>query len=81
MKKKKANTKGKVRLAVAFQELKKGDLIAVSRDLSSKINFPRRMEGRTGTVEGKRGKAFIVKMKDYNEEKTFILNPIHLKKL
>jgi large subunit ribosomal protein L21e len=39
------------------------------------------MEGKTGTVEGKRGQAYIVKAKDLKAMKTFIIKPIHLKKL
>jgi len=39
------------------------------------------MQGRTGVIEGKRGKCYIVKIKDYAQEKRFIIHPVHLKKL
>jgi len=73
--------KGKLKFSRIFQNLKKGDRVAISKEISVKRNFPERMEGRTGVIEARRGKAYIVKIRDYNEEKIFIINPIHLKKL
>jgi len=81
MKKKNIREKGKMKLSRIFQELKEGDRVALVRELSVKASFPKRIEGKTGTVEGKRGKAYIVKIKDYNEEKRFIVKPVHLKKI
>lgn len=79
--KKKMRTKGKIQFSKYFQELKKGDTIAVVREPSVSSNFPERLQGRTGTVEGKRGKVYIVAIKDQNQEKKFLIEPIHLKKL
>ena len=81
MKKKKPKEKGKMKFKIAFQELKPGDIVAISRNLSEKANFHKRMGGRTGTVQSKRGRAYIIKIKDHNETKTMILNPIHIKKI
>jgi len=39
------------------------------------------MSGRTGIVIGKRGRSYIVNIKDFNKEKTFIVPPIHLKRI
>ena len=39
------------------------------------------MLGRTGVVEGKRGKSYIIEVNDQNKEKKFIIAPIHLKKM
>jgi len=81
VRRKSVRTRGKVQLSRYFQELKKGDSVAVVRESSLKSNFPVRLQGRTGTVEGKRGKSYIVKIKDQDKEKRFIIKPIHLKKI
>lgn len=78
---KRMKEKGKVKLSVYFQEFKKGDKVSIVREASIPAGFPERMQGRTGEIEGKRGKAYIVKLKDYNQEKRYIVKPIHLKKI
>jgi large subunit ribosomal protein L21e len=80
-KRKSVRTRGKVSLSKYFQELKQGDYVAVVRELAMKSNFPKRLQGRTGVVESKRGKAYIIKIKDQNKEKKFLIEPIHLKKI
>jgi len=80
-KRKPIRTKGKLPLSKYFQELKEGDFVAVVREASIQSNFPQRLQGRTGVVEGKRGKSYIIKIKDQNKEKKFIIEPIHLKKI
>lgn len=79
--KKKIREKGKVKFSRMFQVLKSGDKVAVVRDISFKSNIPRRYQGKTGIVEGVRGRCYIIKIMDMNQEKTFILDPIHLKKI
>jgi len=81
MKSKKIREKGKLKFSRIFQELKEGDRVAVKIEQAVKCNLPKRMEGRSGVVEGRRGKAYIVRIKDYDKEKRFIIAPIHLKKL
>ncbi|RLG11090.1 50S ribosomal protein L21e [Candidatus Pacearchaeota archaeon] len=80
-KKKPVRTRGKLQLSRYFQELKKGDFVAVKREVSVASSFPKRLQGRTGVVEGKRGKVYVVKIKDQNKEKEFLIEPIHLKKI
>ena len=83
LKRKKTREKGKIRLSEYFKELKGGDVVAIKRDLSlpEGRGFPRRIQGKTGVVNGKRGRCYIIKMKDYNMEKSYIVHPVHLKKL
>ena len=81
MKTKSKREKGKIRLSRFFQELKEGDKVSIVREPSVPAGFPERMQGRTGEIESKRGKAYIVKLKDYNQEKRYIIEPIHLKKI
>jgi large subunit ribosomal protein L21e len=79
--KKSIRTRGKLQLSRYFQELDEGDLVAISREHSVPINFPKRFQGLTGKIEGKRGEAYIVKIKDGNQEKRILIAPIHLKKI
>jgi len=79
--KKPVRTRGKLQLSRYFQELNEGDFVAISREQSVPINFEKRFQGITGVVEGKRGKAYIVKIKDGNKEKKILIEPIHLKKI
>ena len=81
MKRKKIRTRGKLTLSKYFQDFKKGDSVAVVRESSVKSSFPINLQGRTGFVEGKRGKSYIVRIKDQNKEKIFLIEPIHLKKI
>ncbi|MFH1310953.1 MAG: 50S ribosomal protein L21e [Nanoarchaeota archaeon] len=78
---KKMRTRGKIQLSRYFQEINKGDIVAVVKEPAIPSNFPKRMQGRTGIVENKRGRAFIVKIMDQNKEKKFIIEPVHLKKI
>lgn len=81
MRSKSIREKGKVSFSRYFQELKNGDAVAVIKDLSVKSSFPLRLQGKTGIVESKRGRSYIVRIMDQNKEKKFIIEPIHLKKI
>jgi ribosomal protein L21E len=81
MKSKRLREKGKIRLSEYFKKLEQGDKVAVKRELAVTGGFPARIEGKTGTVEKAKGKAYIVKIREFNKEKNFIIHPIHLKKL
>ena len=80
-KRKPLRTRGKLQLSRYFQELKEGESVAVVRELSINSNFPERLQGRTGKIYGKCGRNYIVKIKDQSKEKTFLIEPIHLKKI
>lgn len=74
-------TRGKLQLSKYFQNLKQGDLVSVNIERSERVDFPKRLQGRTGKVVGRRGRANIVKIKDQTKEKEFIIKSIHLKKI
>ena len=78
---KKIKTRGKLKFSRYFQKFKEGDRVSVVAEKSISINFPTRLQGRTGVVEGKRGKAYMIKIKDQDKEKRFLIEPIHLKKI
>ena len=81
VRRKKIRTRGKLQLSRYFQELKKGDSVSIVKEASIKSSFPVRLQGRTGVIESKRGKAYLIKIKDQNKEKAFLIEPIHLKKI
>ena len=81
IKRKNIKTRGKLKLSQYFQELKNGDRVAIVREQSLNPAFPRRIQGRSGIVVGKKGRAYVIKAMDYNEEKTYVINSMHLKKL
>ncbi|VVB83523.1 50S ribosomal protein L21e [uncultured archaeon] len=74
-------TRGKLQLSRYFQELKEGDFVAITRERTVQSSFPKRLQGITGIVEGRRGKSYMIKIKDGNKEKRILIEPIHLKKI
>lgn len=81
LKRKQVRERGKLKLSIYFQKLEQGDRVAIVRELSQKASFPSRLQGKVGVIESKRGSNYIIKLKDYKQEKRFIIHPIHLKKL
>jgi len=82
LKRKKIREKGKIRFSRYFQELKEGDKVSIVQDLGVRKgrNFPKTIQGRTGTVKGKRGTCCVVDIK-IGKDKRFVIHPAHLKKL
>ena len=80
-KRKNIRTRGKLQLSKYFQEFEKGEKVAVIKEQTIASTFPERLQGRTGVIDEKRGKVYIVKIKDSNKEKKFLIEPIHLKKI
>ena len=74
-------SRGKIQLSRFFQRLKEGDIVSISREVSLQPRFPARLQGRTGVVESKRGRSYMIKVKDGNKEKRLLIEPIHLKKI
>jgi len=81
IKKKRLREKGKTRLSEYYKELKEGERVAVVLDLAENPKFPKRMQGKTGVIEGKRGKSYKVRINDYKQPKTYIIKPIHLRRI
>ncbi len=78
---KKIRDKGKLQFSKYFQKFEEGENVAVKREISLRPSFPLRLQGRTGVVGKTRGRSYVVKIKDQNKEKSYILQPIHLKKI
>jgi large subunit ribosomal protein L21e len=81
IKRKRMKTRGKVKFSLYFQEFKVGDRVTVIRELSFNPKFPEQIQGRSGEIAAKRGNSYLVNIKDLNKDKTYIIHPVHLKKL
>jgi len=65
-----------------LRQFPEGSKVAIVIESGSTNGFPfRRFQGKTGTIMGKRGKAFIVDFKDGDKLKTIITSAEHLKAL
>lgn len=80
-KRKKIREQGKIKFSRAFQEFNEGDFVSVVMEKAKPLNFPKRIQGRCGVVEKKRGRSFIVRINDLEKEKKYIIDPLHLKRL
>lgn len=74
-------THGKVSLSNYFQEFDEGDRVAVVQELSLHPKFPQKLQGRAGIIIRKRGSCYVVEIKDLNKTKTYIIHPVHLRRL
>ena len=74
--------KGKFSLRRYFQELTDGDKVVLNNEPSyQKGTYHMRHHGKIGTVIGKNGTCYNVKIKDIAKLKTLIVHPVHLKRL
>ncbi len=72
--------KGLLPITRVIQKFEIGDRVHIKIEPSFHKGMPHpRFHGRTGMVTGKRGKAYVVSVKDGNAEKTIITHPVHLK--
>lgn len=78
---KQLRTRGKVKLSDYYKKLADGDRVTVVREYGFRAAFPKRILGRTGSIIGTRGSFKLVQINDGDIVKTFIIHPIHLKKL
>lgn len=63
-----------------LKEFKLGSKVIIKPNPSSHKGMPyKRFFGRLGTIVEKRGKSYIVKIKDGKKEKNIIARPEHLK--
>jgi large subunit ribosomal protein L21e len=73
--------KGKVRIRSVLQEFKPEETVLIKVDSAYHKGLPhKRFFGKQGKVIEKRGKAYVVKLKDGGKEKHIICAPIHLRK-
>ena len=78
---KKVREKGKLSLSSYFKKLEDGDSVAIVINKGIRAALPKRLQGLSGKISGSRGRFKLVEIKDGNKLKTFIVHPVHLKKL
>ncbi len=65
-----------------LQEFKVNEKVVIDIEPSSQKGMPAlRFQGRVAEVVGKRGRAYVLKLKDGGKEKTLIVRPEHLKRV
>lgn len=64
-----------------FQDFEVGEKVNIVLDPSIHRGMPHnRFHGKTGTVVGNQGRAFVIKVRDGNKLKTVVSRPEHLRK-
>ncbi|MFC1685705.1 50S ribosomal protein L21e [Nanoarchaeota archaeon] len=81
LKRKSIREKGKLGLSKLFVKMQPGDKVSLIRNLTFTQDFPKRFQGKTGTVLESRGISCVVKIYDGKRPKTLIVKRINLKKL
>ncbi len=79
--KKKPRMRGKVSTTRLLQSFETGEKVMIDQEPAIQKAMPHpRFKGKTGTITGKQGKAYKVKIYDGNKEKLVLSAPIHLKR-
>jgi len=81
IKRKNIKERGKIKFSEYFKEFKVGDRVAIVREQSFQPKFPVRIQGLVGVVQGQRGQAYLIMIKEGGVEKIHIIKPIHLKQI
>lgn len=81
MRGKRIRKRGKVSFSEYFKKIADGARVTIVKEQSFPAQFLKRILGRTGVVLRSRGSYKEVQLNDGNKTKTFIIHPIHLKKL
>jgi large subunit ribosomal protein L21e len=68
-----------IRIRKFLQEFEVGQSVHISIESASHKGMPHpRFQGKTGQVVGKRGRAYLVRIRDGGKYKTIISSPEHL---
>ncbi len=75
--------KGKLSLRRFLQKLNEGDnvVLKAAPSVQDGQSYYRRFHGKTGTVVGRRGKCYEVRIKDKDKIKNILVKPVHLMKV
>ena len=72
-------SRGRSTVNQLFADFKVGNRVAVIINSSNHIGMPhKRFHGKSGVISEKRGKSFVVDLKQGNAKKSVIVNPLHL---
>ena len=74
--------KSQLNIARVMHEYNEGDRVAIVLDGGQQQGMPhRRFHGRTGFIQSRQGRAWVVAVKDGNMRKTVVARPEHLRTL
>lgn len=74
--------RGKVTITRHLQEFKEGQKVMIKPEPSIQKGIPhRRFFNKVGTVIGKKGKSYILEVREFNKLKKITLRPIHLREM
>ena len=74
--------RGRINISRIMHDYSEGDRVAIVLDGGQQMGMPhRRFQGRTGFIQGRQGKAWVVSVKDGNMQKTVVARPEHLRPL
>jgi large subunit ribosomal protein L21e len=77
-----ANREKSLTIKRFLQEMENSTRATISINPAFPVGMPHaRFNGRSGIIEKKQGKCYVLKMKDGNKEKELIVHPVHLKRL
>ncbi|RMF89700.1 MAG: 50S ribosomal protein L21e [Methanobacteriota archaeon] len=77
---KKIREKGSVPITRAMQSFAEGDVVHIVIDPAYHKGAPHpKWHGKTGHVIGRRGRSYLVRIRDQDSHKTVIANPVHLR--
>ena len=79
--KKRIRTKGKIKLSEYFKSPSEGERVCIVVEKGVRASFPKKLQGLTGEVVGTRGRFRLVKIKDKDRMKKFIIHPVHLRRV
>lgn len=78
--KKDLRTRGLTPVTRLIQVFEEGQRVHIVCDSSTQKGMPhRRFHGKTGTVVGRQGRAWVLTIKDGNKTKTVVSRPQHLR--
>ena len=74
--------RSRLNISRVIHQYEEGDRVAIVLDGGQQMGMPhRRFNGRTGFINKRQGKAWVVAVKDGNMQKTVIARPEHLRPL
>jgi len=74
--------KGKISFTRYFQSFNIGDIVVLNAEPAvQKGMYYHRFHGKAAVVTAKKGRCYVVTIKDRQKEKALIVHPVHLKKL
>jgi ribosomal protein L21E len=74
--------KGKISLTKYFQTFNIGDRVTLKAETAVQGGmYNRRLHGKSGIIDGQRGKCYFVNVNDQGKAKKIIIHPVHLERL